>query len=73
MGLFENNSTSREFAPHRWNEVLLDGCWVPVDPSLNWIEIGVTHICLGTKDQEGVSFQTMGKQTLKLIEVERAQ
>ena len=36
-------------------------------------EIGVTHICLGTKDQDGVSFLTMGKQTLKLIEVERAQ
>ena len=61
------------FGLHIWNEVLLDRSWVPMDSSLNWTEIGVTHICLGTKDQPGVSFQTMTEQTLKLIEVERAQ
>jgi transglutaminase-like putative cysteine protease len=73
MGLFLGNQTSKDFAPHMWNEVLLDGCWVPVDSSLNWTELGVTHICLGTRDGSGVSFPIMGKQTLKLIEVERAQ
>jgi hypothetical protein len=73
MGLFLGNQTSKEFAPHMWNEVLLDGSWVPVDSSLNWTELGVTHICLGTRDGTGVSFPIMGKQTLKLIELERAQ
>jgi Transglutaminase-like superfamily len=71
MGLFLGNHTSKEFAPHMWNEVLLDGCWVRgFQPQLNraW---RYPHR-LGARDGSGVSFPIMGKQTLQLIEVERA-
>jgi transglutaminase-like putative cysteine protease len=32
------------FAGHAWNEVVLDGAWMPVDPSWNQMRVDATHI-----------------------------
>ena len=61
----------KAFGGHAWNEVLLDGYWVPVDASSNETEIDATHICLGTdKDSSSNLLKTFGKLHFKLIDVE---
>ena len=61
----------KAFGGHAWNEVLLNGYWVPVDAGWNQTEIDATHICLGTdKDSSGNLLKTFGKLNFKLIEVE---
>jgi len=62
----------KAFGGHAWNEVLLDGYWVPVDASMNQVDADPTHICLGTdKESANNLLKTFGKLHFKLIEVER--
>ena len=62
----------KSFGGHAWNEVLLDGYWVPVDASLNQVDADATHICLGTeKESANNLLKTFGKLNFKLVEVER--
>jgi transglutaminase-like putative cysteine protease len=61
----------KSFGGHAWNEVLLDGYWVPVDASMNQIEADPTHISLGTeKDAANNLLKSFGKLNFKLIDVE---
>jgi len=61
----------KAFGGHAWNEVLLDGYWVPVDASLNQVDADPTHICLGTdKESANNLLKTFGKLNFKLIEVQ---
>jgi Transglutaminase-like superfamily len=62
----------KAFGGHAWNEVLLDGYWVPVDASLNQVDADPRHICLGTdKESANNLLKTFGKLNFKLIEVEK--
>ncbi len=36
--------TLRAFSPHAWNEVVIDGLWVPVDPTWGQTTIDATHL-----------------------------
>jgi hypothetical protein len=61
----------KAFGGHAWNEVLLDGYWVPIDATVNETEINATHICLGTdKESSGNLLKTFGKLSFKLVSVE---
>ena len=63
----------KAFGGHEWNEVVLDGFWVPVDAAWNEAEINATHISFGA-DNRG-SFRQLsatGKLAFRLIEVEHA-
>jgi Transglutaminase-like superfamily len=61
----------KAFGGHAWNEVLLDGFWVPVDASMNQVDADPTHICLGTdKESANNLLKTFGKLKFKLIEAE---
>ena len=61
----------KAFGGHAWNEVLLDGYWVPVDATLNQVDADATHICLGTENESSNNLlKTFGKLNFKLIEVE---
>jgi hypothetical protein len=61
----------RAFGGHAWNEVLIDGYWVPVDASLNQVDADARHICLGTdKESANNLLKTFGKLNFKLIEVQ---
>jgi hypothetical protein len=62
----------KAFGGHAWNEVLLDGYWVPVDASMNQVDCDPTHICLGTdKESANNLLKTFGKLNFKLVQVER--
>ncbi len=72
-GFLYMGDTWKSFGGHAWNEVLLDGYWVPVDATLNQVDADATHICLGTdKESSNNLLKTFGKLHFKLIEVERA-
>ena len=63
----------KAFGGHAWNEVLLDGFWVPVDATMNQVDADPTHICLGTDNESSNNLlKTFGKLRFKLIEVETA-
>jgi hypothetical protein len=60
----------KAFGGHAWNEVLIDGYWVPIDASMNSIDIDAGHICLGVdRDSTNNLLKTFGKLQFKLIEV----
>ena len=63
----------KSFGGHAWNEVLLDGSWVPVDASMNQVDADPTHICLGTdKESSNNLLKTFGKLHFKLVEATTA-
>jgi hypothetical protein len=73
-GLAYVGDRSKGFARHTWNEVVLNGAWVPVDPIWKEIEIDATHIAFGSDDSAFDAFsRAAAKQlTLKLVDVKHA-
>lgn len=58
----------KAFGLHAWNEVVLDGLWVPVDPTWNEIRISATHIRFAV----GYSTESLDENFGKIrFEVER--
>jgi protein-glutamine gamma-glutamyltransferase len=43
-GLVYLGDESQEFGLHAWNEVVIDGIWVPVDPTWGQTSVDATHI-----------------------------
>jgi hypothetical protein len=58
----------RAFGGHAWCEVVLDGCWVPVDPTWGEFDLDATHISFvqGRKD---TSFELLGRLSFRLVSV----
>jgi hypothetical protein len=72
-GLVYMGDAAQAFGPHAWNEVVLDGHWVPVDASCRETEINGTHISFGSNVGGGVNLMsTFGKLSFKLVEVKRS-
>lgn len=70
-GLVYMDDESQTFGWHSWNEVVLDGYWVPVDPTFGEIEANATHIRFGHGFQGIVDFlSTIGKLSFKLSDVQ---
>ena len=68
-GLMYMGDDVQAFGGHAWNEVVLDGKWVPVDPTWNETTIDATHITL-VRNEMGMGFlSTLGTLKLKLREV----
>ena len=62
----------RAFGWHAWNEVVLDGHWVEVDPTWNQISVDATHIAVGSGDQASSRTSVMlGGLRFKVVSVER--
>ena len=60
----------KAFGGHAWNEVLLDGYWVPIDASMNSTDLDAAHICMGVdRDSTNNLLKTFGKLQFKLVEV----
>ena len=72
-GLLYMGDGVKAFGGHAWNEVVLDGYWVPVDASLNESEINATHVSFGG-ERESVRnlLDSLGKLSFRLVEVQRA-
>jgi len=50
-GLIYKNDETRTFGRHVWNEVVIDGVWVPVDPTWDEIDLSAGHIRLGASGE----------------------
>src|SRR5207302_7696639 len=69
-GLLYMGDDAKAFGGHAWNEVVLDGVWVPVDASLNQTEVDATHVCFGTEHKAAKNlFNSLGKLSFKVLEV----
>jgi hypothetical protein len=72
-GLMYMGDEVKAFGGHAWNEVVLDGHWVPVDASLAEAEVNATHISFGPeRDSAGNLLRSLGKLSFRLVEVQRA-
>jgi protein-glutamine gamma-glutamyltransferase len=72
-GLVYMGDDQKTFGPHAWNEVVLDGVWLPIDTSWNETEINGTHISFGTNKADDLNWLanflgTFGKLSFKLVE-----
>ncbi len=69
-GLLYIGDDNKAFGGHAWNEVVLDGVWVPVDSSLRETEVDAAHISFGPQDRGAKGLlETLGKLSFKLVEV----
>lgn len=73
-GLLYIGDDNKAFGGHAWNEVVLDGVWVPVDSSLGETEVDAGHISFGPQDRGAKGLlETLGKLSFKLVEVKTGQ
>jgi protein-glutamine gamma-glutamyltransferase len=68
MGLLYVGDHDRAFGGHAWNEVVLDGVWVPIDATFDETEIDATHLCFGTvKEASHTMLEALGKLKVKVV------
>jgi transglutaminase-like putative cysteine protease len=71
-GLMYMGDEFRTLGPHAWNEVILDGVWVPIDPTWNEFPADAARIRFGADGNDGlVLLATLGKLRLEVKEIER--
>jgi transglutaminase/protease-like cytokinesis protein 3 len=69
-GLLYVGDDLKAFGGHAWNEVVLNGAWVPVDASMGETEVSATHISFGSEHRATKNLlTTLGKLKFKLVEV----
>lgn len=66
-GLAYLNDTFTAFGWHTWNEVVLNGQWVPVDPTWGEFDIDATHISLGPESP--MLLEILGQLSFNLVSV----
>ena len=72
-GLLYMGDDQKAFGGHAWNEVVLQGVWVPVDASLGQTEVDAGHICFGADHKASKNLlTTLGKLSFRLVEVDKA-
>jgi transglutaminase-like putative cysteine protease len=73
-GLLYVGDDFKAFGGHAWNEVVLNGEWVPVDASLGETELDAAHVCFGTEHRATKNLlSTLGKLSFRLVEVKSAE
>jgi hypothetical protein len=71
-GLMYMGDEYKSFGGHAWNEVVLDGHWVPVDASAREFNINAAHVSFGSgRAGEWNLSSTAGKVAFKLVEVKQ--
>jgi hypothetical protein len=69
-GLLYTGDSQKAFGGHAWNEVVIDGQWVPVDASCGETEVDATHISFGSDVRGGLNLlQSYGSLSLRLLDV----
>jgi hypothetical protein len=69
-GLLYMGDDQKAFGGHAWNEVVIDGRWVPVDASLNQVEVDAGHFCFGSESRATRNLlNSLGKLSFKVVEV----
>lgn len=73
-GLLYVGDDFKAFGGHAWNEVVLNGVWIPVDASMGETEVNATHICFGTEHRATKNLlTTLGKLSFRLVDVKSAE
>jgi hypothetical protein len=68
-GLVYMGDDVKALGGHAWNEVVLNGVWVPVDASRGQAEIDAGHISFGTDQRANkIMLETIGKLSFKVVE-----
>ena len=68
-GLVYMGDDAKAFGGHAWNEVVLGGVWVPVDATLNQLELDAGHISFGEmRVATSAILQAAGKLSFRLVE-----
>jgi hypothetical protein len=69
-GLVYTGDDQKAFGGHAWNEVVVNGVWVPVDATLRESEVDATHVSFGTEQKAAKNLlNTLGKLSFKVVEV----
>lgn len=69
-GLLYIGDDQKAFGGHAWNEVVLNGVWVPIDATLRETEVDATHVSFGTETKAANNLlTTLGKLSFKVVEV----
>jgi Transglutaminase-like superfamily len=70
-GLVYMGDDERAFGLHAWNEVVLNGQWLPVDATADETEPDPTHICFGsTVDEQGTNVvAALTKLSFRVVDV----
>lgn len=68
-GLLYMDDDVKAFGGHAWNEVALNGVWVPVDASRGEVEVDAGHICFGSEQRatQGL-LNSLGKLSFRVVE-----
>jgi hypothetical protein len=70
-GLLYMGDDNKAFGGHAWNEVVLNGVWVPVDATLNQVDLDAGHISFGEdRLAAGAMLQSLGKLQFKVVQAE---
>ena len=70
-GLLYMGDDAKAFGGHAWNEVVLNGVWVPVDATLGQVELDAGHISFGEdRLAGGAMLQSLGKLRFKVVEAQ---
>jgi hypothetical protein len=70
IGFAYEGDDLRSFGPHAWNEVAIDGVWVPVDATWNQVELDAAHLRLGHDDEpEATRIFPKERLTLHVVSV----
>jgi hypothetical protein len=70
-GMLYTGDEEKAFGGHAWNEVVVDGHWLPVDASSGQMEIDATHISFGSDITGGLNLlRNFGNLSLRLVEVQ---
>lgn len=70
-GLAYMGDREQAFGGHAWNEVLVDGRWVPVDPTWGEVELDATHIRQATEGTGAAAYFALGGARIELISAVR--
>lgn len=70
-GLIYLGDEFQEFGLHAWNEVVIDGMWIPVDPTWGQILVDATHIRFSADmSKEWEIMAAIPKMKIKVLHVE---
>ena len=69
-GLVYMGDEVQAFGGHAWNEVVIDGKWVPIDATWNETTLNPTHITFGHGFKADKIL--LQKKTLKFVSASRA-
>ncbi len=69
-GLMYMGDDVKAFGGHAWNEVAIDGRWVPVDATWDETEIDATHVTLDRKGKVETSLGVFGRLRFRLVSME---